>query len=129
MEKRIVHKLYLGFRGLMVRIPALLSERGSRRGTAGASKNAERLTEEERRVHHYVVLKMMHAQEPLTAATLADEMGISHSRMEAIVDKLEKLKTFVYRSDGQRIDWAYPLSLENTGFRMSADSGERFFAA
>ena len=56
-------------------------------------------------------------------------MGIEIDRVQAIVDKLESLKTFVYRSDGRRIDWAYPLSLDNTGFQMSASSGERFFAA
>ncbi|CAB5081802.1 hypothetical protein D3OALGA1CA_260 [Olavius algarvensis associated proteobacterium Delta 3] len=42
---------------------------------------------------------------------------------------LENLKTFIYRSDGEGINWAYPLSLENTGFRMTASSGEQFFAA
>ena len=47
----------------------------------------------------------------------------------AVDDKLENLKTFIYRSDGKRINWAYPLSLENTGFRMTASSGEQFFAA
>jgi hypothetical protein len=46
-----------------------------------------------------------------------------------IIDKLESLKTFIYRGDGKGINWAYPLSLENTGFRMTASSGEQFFAA
>jgi hypothetical protein len=119
----------MGFRGLMLRVPPFLSERGSKRGAKGAKANAERLTEEERRVHHHVVLQMMYAGEPYTAEMLADELGIGIDRMEAIVDKLENLKTFIYRRDGRRIDWAYPLSLDDTGFQMSAASGERFFAA
>jgi hypothetical protein len=46
-----------------------------------------------------------------------------------IINKLENLKTFIYRDGGKSINWAYPLSLENTGFRMTASSGEQFFAA
>ncbi len=129
MRGGLKHKLYMGFRGIMLRIPPLLSERGAKRGAQGASENAERLTAEERRVHHHIVLKMMHARESFTAEVIAGEMGIENGRLEAIVDKLESLKTFVFRSDGRRIDWAYPLSLDNTGFQMSASSGERFFAA
>ncbi|MCP4896614.1 MAG: hypothetical protein GY906_06515 [bacterium] len=129
MQGSLKHKLYMGFRGIMLRIPPLLSERGAKRGAQGARENAGRLAAEERRVHHHIVLKMLHARTPFTTEIVADEMGIENSRMQAIVDKLEHLKTFVFRSDGKRIDWAYPLSLENTGFQMSASSGERFFAA
>ena len=129
MPSNLKHKLYMGFRGMMLRIPPLLSEKGSKRGAKGARENAERLTDEERRVHHHIVLKMLNAREPFSAETIADEMGIENDRMLAIVNKLENLKTFVYRSDGRRIDWAYPLSLDDTGFRMTVSTGERFFAA
>ena len=129
MGNDLKHKLFMGFRGLMVRIPPLLSERGARRGVKGARENAERLSDEERRIHHFIVLEMASAREPITAEMIAGELGIEKERVEAIVEKLEKLKTFLYRSDGRGIDWAYPLSLENTGFRLTAASGERFFAA
>ena len=39
------------------------------------------------------------------------------------------MKTFLYRSDGTGIDWAYPFSLENTGHKMTLHAGEQFFAA
>jgi hypothetical protein len=129
MEDHPKHKLFMGFHGLMVRIPPLLSEKGAQRGEKGARANAERLTDEERRVHHHIVVKMVDAKEPLTAEMIAGELGMDKDRVQAIIDKLENLKTFIYRSDGKAIDWAYPLSLEDTGFRMSAASGEQFFAA
>ena len=46
-----------------------------------------------------------------------------------IIAKLEEMKTFLFREDGKGINWAYPLSLENTGCRMTASTGEQFFAA
>lgn len=39
------------------------------------------------------------------------------------------MKTFVYRYDSQGINWAYPFSTENTGHKMTASTGEQFFAA
>jgi hypothetical protein len=129
MGAQVEHKLYAGFRGFMLRIPPLLSELGSKRGAKGAKTNAAHLTVEERNVHHHIVRKMAQVREPFTAATVAAEMGINSARMNAVVDKLESMKTFIYRSDGQGIDWAYPLSLQDTGFTVTTTSGERFFAA
>ena len=129
MGTDVKHKLFMGLRGLMVRIPSVLSERGARRGAEGAKENAARLSAEERRVHHFIVRKLVSAREPITAESVAGELGMTTERANAIIDRLEELKTFVFRSDGRGIDWAYPLSLENTGFRLTATSGERFFAA
>ena len=123
------HKLYLGFGGFRVLIPPVLSNIGSKKGAKGARKNADCLSEEERRVHHFIVMKMAVVKNPISAALIANELYMSHDRVNEIIDKLENLKTFIYRSDGEKINWAYPLSLENTGFRMTASSGERFFAA
>jgi len=129
MEKKVKHKLYMGYQGLMLPIPPVLSEKGARKGEKGARVNAAALTDLERQVHHFIVLEMVNAREPLTAKMIADEMEIPLDQVFAIVDKLENLKTFIYRSDGNGIDWAYPLSQNNTGFRMTSSSGEKFFAA
>ena len=129
MKNDLKHKLYMGFRGLMMRIPPLLSDKGARKGEKGARANADTLSDEERRVHHFIVLKMAIVKDPITADLIAGELGMPKDRVLKIVNKLESLKTFIYRSDGKGINWAYPLSLENTGFRMTASSGEKFFAA
>ena len=87
------------------------------------------MSEDERRVHHFIVRKMAISKAPITAIPIADELGMQDSRVVEIIDKLENLKTFIYRIDGKGINWAYPLTLENTGFKMSASSGEQFYAA
>jgi hypothetical protein len=123
------HKLYLGFRGFMMRIPPMISDKGARKGEKGARANADSLSKEERRVHHFIVKKMAVVKKPITAGLVAAELGMPDNQVHEIINKLENLKTFIYRSDGKGINWAYPLSLENTGFRMTASSGEQFFAA
>jgi hypothetical protein len=119
----------MGFRGFMMRVPPLLSNKGARKGEKGAKSNADSLSNEERRVHHFIVKKMAVVKAPITADLIARELGVPNDQVLEIINKLEKLKTFIYRSDGKGINWAYPLSLENTGFRMTASSGEQFFAA
>ena len=129
MRNELKHKLFMGFRGFLMRIPPLLSEKGARKGEKGAKANADSLSQEERRVHHFVVMKMAVAKDPITADLISSELEMPNDQVTEILNKLERLKTFIYRSDGNGIDWAYPLSLENTGFRMTASSGEQFFAA
>lgn len=129
MKNDLKHKLYVGFRGFMMRIPPRLAAIGSKKGQKGTKANADLLSKEERRVHHFIVMKMAVAKEPITAEVIANELRMQKNKVHEIINKLENLKTFIYREDGKGINWAYPLSLENTGFRMTASSGEQFFAA
>ena len=129
MKNDLKHKLYMGFRGFMMRIPPLLSEKGAKKGEKGAKANADCLSKEERRVHHFIVMKMAVVKNPITTEVIANELRMPNDQVHEIINKLENLKTFIYRSDGKGINWAYPFSLENTGFRMTASSGEQFFAA
>jgi hypothetical protein len=55
--------------------------------------------------------------------------GLDRSRLTSVLDDLERGKTFLYRTDGNAVDWAYPVTAEDTGHRIRLDSGERFFAA
>ncbi|MES0447609.1 MAG: hypothetical protein ABUJ92_13820 [Desulfobacterales bacterium] len=129
MKNDLKHKLYMGFRGFMMRIPPLLSDKGAKKGESGAKANADCLSKEERRVHHFIVMKMAVVKDPITTELIANELEMPKEQVRQIINKLENLKTFIYRDDGKGINWAYPLSIENTGFRMTASSGEQFFAA
>jgi hypothetical protein len=129
MKNDLKHKLYVGFRGFMMRIPPWLAAKGSKKGEKGAKTNADRLSKEERRVHHFIVMKMAVVKDPITTEVIANELRMPNDQVHEIINKLENLKTFIYRSDGKGINWAYPFSLVNTGFRMTASSGEQFFAA
>ena len=129
MQNHPKHKLYIGFRGFLIPIPPRLAAKVSKKGEKGARKNADRLSREDRRVHHFIVMKMAVVKNPITAEVIADELRMPNDQVHEIINKLENLKTFIYRGDGKGINWAYPFSLENTGFRMTASTGERFFAA
>lgn len=129
MKTNMDRKMFMGIGRFMIPIPQMVSKRGLDKGASGARAKAELLSEEERQVHYFIVKKMAVAKEPITAELVSEELGIEVNRVEEIIDKLEGLKTFLYRSDGKGINWAYPLSLDNTGHEITASTGERFFAA
>lgn len=129
MTTDLNHRIFMGFCGFMLKIPPLLSDRGARKGANGAKANAAFLSKEERNVHHFIVKKMAVVKSPIRAELIVEELGLSEDRVLKIIDKLESLKTFIFRSDGKGINWAYPLSLEDTGVRLTVSSGEQFFAA
>jgi len=129
MKNEPKHKLYMGIGGFKIPIPPVLSGMGAKKGVNETRKNAALLSAEERKVHHFIVRKMASVKESITAELIANDMGMCNNRVHEIINKLESLKTFIYRSDGKAINWAYPLSLDNTGFKMTASSGEQFWAA
>ena len=129
MKNNADRKMYMGVGRFMIPIPRMISNRGLEKGVAGAKAKAELLSEEERKVHYFVVKKMAVAKEPITAELVGEELGMPFERVEKTIDKLESLKTFLYRSGGKGINWAYPLSLDNTGHEMIASTGEQFSAA
>ena len=122
-------KMLMGIGRFMIPIPQVISNRGLEKGASGARAKAELLSTEERKIHHFIVKKIAVVQKPITAEIVSEELGVPAERVENTIDKLEGLKTFLYRSDGLGINWAYPHSLENTGHKMIASTGERFFAA
>jgi len=95
MENGLKHKLYLGFRGFMIRIPLVISDKGAKRGEKGAKANADSLSKEERRVHHFIVMKMAVAKDPSTVELISNELWMPNDQVHEIINKLENLKTFI----------------------------------
>jgi len=80
----------------MLRIPAFLSERGTKKGLGGARTNASSLSEGERMVHDCIVRRMAPVNDPITDELIADELKVAKNKVHKIADKLENLKTFIY---------------------------------
>jgi hypothetical protein len=129
MNTNLKRRMLMGIGKFMVPIPQLVASKGLEKGASGARAKADLLSSEERRIHHFIVNRMAETKTPLTAEQVGKELDLPADRVEATIDKLEELKTFLYRSDGKGINWAYPLSLEDTGHQMTDSTGERFFAA
>ena len=96
MKTNMDRKMYMGIGRFMIPIPQVVSNRGLEKGASGARAKAELLSEEERRVHYFVVKKMAVAKEPITAELVGEELGIPVNRVEKTIDKLESL--YIYEN-------------------------------
>lgn len=129
MKTDMIRKMYMGIWRFMLPLPRSISAKGVKRGVSGAKTKADLLSKEERKVHHFIVEQMAVAKEPITTEFIGEQLNISLNQVKDIVEKLEAMKTFCHRYDSQGINWAYPLAFEDTGHKMTASTGEQFFAA
>jgi len=129
MNTNLKRRMLMGIGKFMVPIPRVIASKGLEKGNSGAREKADLISPEERKIHHFIVSRMTEIKTPLTAEQIGKELDLSIDRVETTIGKLEELKTFLYRSDGKGVNWAYPLSLEDTGHLMTDNTGERFFAA
>lgn len=122
-------RMLMGVRGLLIPIPRVFSDKGLEKGVSGAEAKAARLSDDERRIHHYIVQSLPTVQKPVEALQVSEELELPLDMVVETIDKLEEMKTFLFRTSAQGIDWAYPISLDNTGHEMRCSTGERFNAA
>ena len=129
MNTNLKRRMLMGIGKFMVPIPRVIASKGLEKGVSGARAKADLLSPEERKIHHFIVSRMAGTKTPLTVEQVGSELDLPVDRVAETIEKLEELKTYLYRSDGNGINWAYPLSLEDTGHQMTGSTGERFFAA
>jgi len=129
MNTDLERRMLMGIGEFMVPMPQMIASTGLKKGVAGAGAKADLLSPEERKIHHFIVGRMAESKTPLTAEQVAADLDLQVDEVEAVIEKLEELKTFLHRSDGKVINWAYPISREDTGHKMTDSTGERFFAA
>jgi hypothetical protein len=87
------------------------------------------MTEEHRRVHHFVVRELPYAGEPLAPEFIAGKLGLPHDRVVFLLDDLEKHKTFLFRNAQGEVTWTYPVTVDKTPHHLTFSSGEQVYAA
>jgi hypothetical protein len=87
------------------------------------------MTEEHRRVHHFVVRELPITGKPLTPEFIAGKLGLPHGRVVFLLSDLEKHKTFLFRNTQGAVTWAYPVTVDKTPHHLTFNSGEQVYAA
>lgn len=112
-----------------LRVPRTLWRRVISAEAKRSGKNLEWFTPDHHRVRDFVVTEVAATGAAVSPEVLRNATGLREDRLAVVLDQLEKGKTFLYRTGGTDVDWAYPVTAEDTGHRIRLDSGERFFAA
>jgi hypothetical protein len=96
-----------------------------------ANKLAKRseLEPDERRVQHFAVREIPRRREAIAPEVFARELDLSIDEVHQILDELERRMTFLCRRGGEDVNWAYPVTADDTPHQVRIDGGAAFSAA
>ena len=82
-----------------------------------------------RRVQHFVVREIPRRRTAISPDVLASELDLPLDRVGQILGELERRMTFLYRRGSEDVNWAYPVTSEQTPHQVRIDGGAAFSAA
>ena len=121
-------RVLLGVGRRMVPVPEALFKPMVRRDANKLAKRSE-LEPDERRVQHFAVREIPRRREAIAPEVFARELDLSIDEVHQILDELERRMTFLCRRGGEDVNWAYPVTADDTPHQVRIDGGAAFSAA
>ncbi len=109
--------------------PRLWKGRVREAGRAGMQTVLSFMTPDHHRVRNFAVRELARYGRPLEPQDFATVLDLPVERVVEILDDLEAHMSFLFRTDGRAVDWAYPVSVGPTPHHVTFSSGERIDAA
>lgn len=119
----------VGLWKITIPIPSFLINKVVDAGIKKVKKRVQQFSAEKRALHHFVVRELPRKGEALSLEFISEQLGMPLNRTARLVDELERDKTFLYRLNSDRINWAYPVSVDDTPHRVLFSTGEQINAA
>jgi hypothetical protein len=87
------------------------------------------MTEDHHRVRDLVVKEIAHRGMPLPPEWIAHQLELPIDRVVALLDEMDRAKTFLARNADGAVTWAYPVTTDRTPHRVTFSTGEQTYAA
>ena len=121
--------ILLGLSRFMIPIPHFIWKRQLPAKQRHLTASIGFMSEQHHAVRNYVVRELPHAGNPLPAESVAQRMNLPLDRVVAILDDLQKHRTFLFRNEHGAVIWAYPVTVDKTPHHIALSTGENFYAA
>ena len=121
--------LMKGFWRYMIKVPPSLWKKEVSKHERRAKDKLAFMSNDHRRVHHWVVKELPISGKPLSPKTIAEQLDLPGKRVAVVLDDLEKHMTFLFRNGDGNVTWAYPVTVEKTPHHLTFSSGEQIYAA
>lgn len=100
-----------------------------RRATGNMRRRLDFMTAEHHAVRNFAVTALPRYNRPIPLAEVASHVRLPVSRVQAIVEELERRLFFLVRDEAGDIAWAFPVTAERTPHEMQLSTGELVFGA
>jgi hypothetical protein len=121
--------LMKGFWRYMINVPPSLWKKEVAKHERKVKAKLAFMSNDHRRVHHWVVKELPTAGKPLSPKTISEKLDLPGNRVAVVLDDLEKNMTFLFRNADGHVIWAYPVTVEKTPHHLTFSSGEQIYAA
>ena len=113
----------------ITRIPQKDWERGLSEVQQHIKGMLDFMSEEHHLVRNFVVRELPEVGAPLSPVFIAQKLNLPVSRVNTILEELEKHLTFLFRNEQGAVIWAYPTTVDNTPHHITFDTDEQIYAA
>jgi hypothetical protein len=113
----------------MIPVPGMFWKDQIEKAARDTTKTMGFMTEAHHRVRDLVVREIPRMGKPLSPALIAQELDLPLEQVREILDELEVNMRFLYRGDGEKVTWAYPVTVDRTPHRVTYGTGEQGYAA
>jgi len=113
----------------MLPIPRIVWQRRGARSAREITAGLSFMSADHHRVRNLVVTEVGRTGAAMSPEEISERLRLAPDRVDSIVGELERALTFLYRSDGRTVDWAYPVTATETPHHLTFESGERMTAA
>jgi hypothetical protein len=127
-ETSLTERLLLGFGRYVIPIPRVVWQPLMKAGGRKVDASLSFMSKDHHRVRDFAVLELPRSGAPLSPATIAEALDLSLPRVQSILDELEEHLTFLFRSDGEEVTWAYPVTVVETPHHARFSSGEEAYS-
>lgn len=121
-------RILLGVGQRMVPVPEWLFQPMVKRDAKKLARRPD-LEPDQRRVQHFAVREIPRRREAIAPEVFAAELDLSLDEVRMILDELERRMTFLCRRGGDDVNWAYPVTADETPHQVRIDGGAAFSAA
>ena len=121
--------LLLGVWRYLLPVPRKLWRKQIAQNSGKARAGLGFMTTEHHLIRNFVVIELPRQGKPLSPEFIAQNLDLPVERVVDILDDLEKHMTFLFRSRGNAVTWAYPVTVDQTPHKVTFSSGEKLYAA
>ena len=125
----MTEKLWMGRGRFILPVPAFIWKRQVRQNARAIGGRLDFMSEEHHLVREFAVRELPRVGGPMSPQLIADDLGLPHQQVVAILDDLEKNLTFLCRNEAGAVEWAYPVTAYETPHQITFKSGERLYSA
>lgn len=82
-------------------------------------------SEEHFQVRKFLFMELIRLQKPISPAYIAEKLNMSIDKVQSILNAIAKNQIWIIRNEQGDVTWTYPVTVEETKFKITYSTGEQ----